>query len=195
MFAISPSSCCLGNNVARAMHINKPSLLCGLGIGQPETTNSWPLYSQPIESSSIPLSKMPLSSNEFVLNEPRLLYPDDTEEPLFVNAKQYSRILKRREARTRLEQRMGRISFLRDSPASITSLGSSGTGEKPYMHESRHKHAMRRPRGPHGRFLTAKEMEEMKAREKDAPEKGEKEERKSKRRQEDNKSEKVKAGL
>ncbi|KAI3493237.1 hypothetical protein L1887_42077 [Cichorium endivia] len=74
------------------------------------------------------------------------------DEPLYVNAKQYQRILKRRATRARIEEQRKKefLAHMHAREKAGKEDGLDEEGKKPYLHESRHRHAVRRPRGPGG---------------------------------------------
>jgi len=110
-------------------------------VGSPAVPNSQPIMNHGAPRPAVP----PMPPNHQQPQSPELVSGAVEESPLYVNAKQFHRILKRRVARQRLEE----------------ALRLTSKGRKPYLHESRHNHAMRRPRGPGGRFLTADEVAEI----------------------------------
>ncbi|OEL14341.1 hypothetical protein BAE44_0024642 [Dichanthelium oligosanthes] len=104
-----------------------------MGLGQSMVSANNPYADQHYGMlSPYPMAAAPGGCMRIPLNMP-------SEAPIYVNAKQYEGILRRRRARAKAE-RENRLVKAR----------------KPYLHESRHLHALRRARGSGGRFLNTK---------------------------------------
>ena len=66
---------------------------------------------------------------------------------IYINGKQYHRIMKRREVRKKIKESMNDNKNIKDK------------NNKKYHHESRHRHAMNRERGKGGRFIGKNKLE------------------------------------
>ncbi|KAG8365664.1 hypothetical protein BUALT_Bualt18G0129900 [Buddleja alternifolia] len=145
--------CHPGNYYPTVQYAESPQL--GVGIGSVMAQTGYP-YPDPYYRSIFapydaqsypaqPYSAQPTAHLQLMgIQQAGVPLPCETvEEPVFVNAKQYHGILRRRQSRAKAESEL--------------KLAKS---RKSYLHESRHLHAVRRARGMGGRFQKKNENQQ-----------------------------------
>ncbi|CAL5426272.1 unnamed protein product [Camellia sinensis] len=130
-------------------YVAPPQLGSGNALGQTAYPYPDPYYrsifapydAQPYPAPPPPYTAQPMVHLQLMgIQQAGVPLPSDAvEEPVFVNAKQYHGILRRRQSRAKAESENKMIK-----------------SRKPYLHESRHLHALKRARGCGGRFLNSK---------------------------------------
>ncbi|KAL2341542.1 hypothetical protein Fmac_009482 [Flemingia macrophylla] len=139
-----------GIGIQNVQYATPPQLGTGHAVAPPTYPYPDPYYRSiftPYDAQTYP--PQPYGGNPMVhlqlmgIQQAGVPLPTDTvDEPVFVNAKQYHGILRRRQSRAKAE-----------------SEKKAARNRKPYLHESRHLHALRRARGCGGRFLNSKKNE------------------------------------
>ncbi|KAJ0249690.1 Nuclear transcription factor Y subunit A-2 [Hirschfeldia incana] len=112
-----------------------------LGFSQPQIYTKYPCVEQQYYGVLSPYG--PHSSVMLPLNM------ESEDGTIYVNSKQYHGIIRRRQSRAK-------------AAAVLDQNKLSSKFRKPYMHHSRHLHALRRPRGTGGRFLNTKSQNNVK---------------------------------
>ncbi|PSR98722.1 Nuclear transcription factor Y subunit A-7 like [Actinidia chinensis var. chinensis] len=128
-------------------YMTPPQLGQGNAMGQAAYSYPDPYYRSifaPATYDAQPYPQQPMVHVQLMgIQQAGVPLPSDAvEEPVFVNAKQYHGILRRRQSRAKAESENKMIK-----------------SRKPYLHESRHLHALKRARGCGGRFTNSKKNE------------------------------------
>lgn len=129
------------DGISQDVHCNFITNKSGYNFKNSEENQESISINDNIYKINIPIDNKRQESPSIIINKNIDILSIDSntnDEPLYVNPKQYNRIMKRRAIRAKLEAE-GRVPKTRSK----------------YLHESRHIHALKRARSVGGRFMSS----------------------------------------